>query len=155
MFFVYVCILIITNCSSSQPIVQALVLLLLILAFQGHPTRLPFLELCFQILLARYCDYCLKKSSEIFRIKTKGPLESLMNGQRLHVLELSTAPISGQLTVSDATKTFETTNESWKRMPSKIDIKCLITCTLQFLVSRRMDRKAYYSNSSEKGRQYI
>ena len=76
-FLLYVCILVITNCGSSyKPIVQALILLLLILAFQGHPTRLLFLELCFQILLPRYCDYCLKKSSEILRIKTKRPLES-------------------------------------------------------------------------------
>ena len=150
MFFVYV----LTNCSSSQPIVQALVLLLLILAFQGHPTRLPFLELCFQILLPRYCDYCFKKSFEIFRIKTKGPLES-----------------SNERTATPCPRTFYRThirvansfgcdenfrnNQSWNRMPSKIDIKCLMTCTPQSLMSRLMDRKAYYSNSSEKGRQYI
>ena len=66
-----------------------------VLAFQGHPTRLPFLELCFQILLPRCCDYCLKRSSEIFRTKTKGPLESSNECKGLHVLELSTAPISG------------------------------------------------------------
>ena len=124
------------------------------LAFQGHPTRLRFLELCFSNFITKILRLLFKKIFCNFPYKDKTSLESSNEiVQQLHVLEHSTAPIR----VTDSFGCGENfrINQSWNRMPSKIDIKCLITCTPQFLMSRLMDRKAYYSNSSEKGRQYI
>ena len=119
-----------------------------------RPTRLRFLELCFSNFITKVLRLLFKKIFSNFPYKEKTtPLESSNECTATPCPRTFHAPIR----VADSFGCDENfrNNQSWNRMPSKIDIKCLMTCTPQSLMSRLMDRKAYYSNSSEKGRQYI
>ena len=62
------------------------------------------------------------------------PLESSNECTATPCPRISTAPIR----VADSFGCDENfrNNQSWNRMPSKIDIKCLMTCTSQSLMSR-------------------